>query len=149
MESDSEWEDMHLDNLDSGSSTSVPSSESEEETENDDEPELDEWTEINILTDIPPPSAPYQFTGNSSINDEIASFTTPIQFFNYFFDDELVGKIVSETICFRYNREQHRYKLRVRKLDGAFIGDANFFCNHNVYEPYIKASRENVLVKKK
>lgn len=31
MESDSEWEDLNLDNSDSGSSTSIPSSESEEE----------------------------------------------------------------------------------------------------------------------
>lgn len=105
MESDSECENINLDTSDSGSSTSVPSSDSEEASQNEKELE-DEWTEIDICTDYPSPSAPFEFIGNSSINEEILSYTTPIQFFNYYFDEQLIGKIVDETNLFAIQQQR-------------------------------------------
>ncbi|XP_026467553.1 piggyBac transposable element-derived protein 4-like [Ctenocephalides felis] len=88
---------MDLDCSDCSSTSTIISLESERELDFDDEIEFDGWTEIDISTNTPQPQTPFEFMGNSSINEDVALLTTPLQFFNYFFDDELVGKIVEET----------------------------------------------------
>lgn len=90
---------MNIEHSETDSSCSIQSSASENELDpNQLEDDLsDGWTAINIETDTPAPSACFEFTANSHINEQITSFTKPYQFFNYFFNDELVQNIVDQT----------------------------------------------------
>lgn len=96
MESNSDsGEEFDIEHSETDSTCSALSSSSDNETDsNQSQNDIsDEWTEINIETDIPAASPSFDFTANSQINEEIS----PSQFFNYFFDDELVQNIVDQT----------------------------------------------------
>lgn len=123
MDSDSEAEDL----IQSSESDEVLSS-SDSETDDDSLDDVRDWCPIDTSASQPSPPK-FQFNGKPGIKMPIVNADDPLDYFSYFFNDDVLSFIVKETNCYaKAFFEDNNLTPSSRALDWKELNTEEFMC---------------------